>query len=538
MHRRTIQRGRKGCGSYPARFAIRLSRCPYVRYCFSRSAYRPIRRSAFRVRRVAELSPLRTKPSAVWKEPLRHLAGRPSRSILACSRREEWEGCKIAHQPTTAPWDQAEALARNCSAGFGVPFTTFDPILTDAKRKMRELVQVAARNNSVAFSVLDLEFALLTERLKELADSTPGLALEGLTEIVPQPTNTQASGTRSTKGETVTSTRNSFSDAIELFKLPPGNDQALEQAIAIWIGYGLHAEAIECQQGVTAAEKLRKRSDLNYAHYRATEYLMMEADRAGLNPASLSEERRICQELFKNIRDEQAAPNQYGIVWFHHPQCTSDIWPDCLESWRYVLPTEMQEAIRAGEEVFTQLMVRLSKAPVIPIGKGEGGKPLVERPPLPGRIEIFFSYSHSDEKQRDALAKHLSQLKHEGKIKDWHDRKIGPGEEWAGVIDEHLEAAEVILLLISSDFLASRYCYDLEMTRAIARHKDGNARVIPVILRPCDWGASPFAKLLALPTDGKAITTWSNKDLAYTDVAKGIRKVVDELTAKTDKPTG
>lgn len=144
-------------------------------------------------------------------------------------------------------------------------------------------------------------------------------------------------------------------------------------------------------------------------------------------------------------------------------------------------------------------------------------------------LELFFSYSHRDERLRDKLAAHLSQLKHEGLIRDWHDRKIGAGKEWQGQIDQHLNGASIILLLVSADFLASQYCWDVEVKRAVERHEAGDARVIPVILKPCDWHSAPFGKLQALPKDGRPVTKWRNRDEALTDIAKGIRGVVAEL---------
>ena len=102
------------------------------------------------------------------------------------------------------------------------------------------------------------------------------------------------------------------------------------------------------------------------------------------------------------------------------------------------------------------------------------------------------------------MLKHLGILKRQGVIRDWHDRKITAGTEWKGQIDHHLDTAGVILLLVSADFIASDYCYDVEMKRALERHDTGEARVIPVILRPVDgWQAAPFGKLQAAPTDGQ-----------------------------------
>lgn len=101
-----------------------------------------------------------------------------------------------------------------------------------------------------------------------------------------------------------------------------------------------------------------------------------------------------------------------------------------------------------------------------------------------------------------------------------------------GKVDEHLNTSQIILLLISPDFIASDYCYDKEMNRALERHEVGEARVIPVILRPVDWTKAPFSKLKALPTDGKAVTKWANRDSAFLDIAQGIRKVIEELAAQ------
>jgi nucleoside phosphorylase len=146
-----------------------------------------------------------------------------------------------------------------------------------------------------------------------------------------------------------------------------------------------------------------------------------------------------------------------------------------------------------------------------------------------GKIEVFFSYSHEDESLRDKLATHLSGLRREGIIKEWHDRKIGAGREWAGEIDRNLEAAQLILLLISADFIDSDYCMDKEVKRALERHKSNTARVVPVILRPVDWEYLPFGKLQALPKNGNPVTSWPDQDQALTNVAKGIRNIIEEI---------
>jgi DNA-binding response OmpR family regulator len=147
-------------------------------------------------------------------------------------------------------------------------------------------------------------------------------------------------------------------------------------------------------------------------------------------------------------------------------------------------------------------------------------------------IQVFFSYSHKDEALRDKLANHLSVLEKQGLIKSWHDRKILAGTEWDHEISEHLNQADIILLLISAEFLASQYCYEIEVQRAVERHEAEEACVIPIILRPVDWTGTPFSALQALPKNARAVTIWSNRDLAFVDIAKGIRETAKALVAK------
>ena len=99
-------------------------------------------------------------------------------------------------------------------------------------------------------------------------------------------------------------------------------------------------------------------------------------------------------------------------------------------------------------------------------------------------LTLFYSYAHEDERWRDTLAKYLAPLKQQGSIQEWHDRQIGAGEAWEDKIDAHLESADVVLLFISVDFIASEYCWGKEMLRALERHNTGEARVIP-IMRHC-----------------------------------------------------
>ena len=124
-------------------------------------------------------------------------------------------------------------------------------------------------------------------------------------------------------------------------------------------------------------------------------------------------------------------------------------------------------------------------------------------------------------------------LQRQGFINLWHDRRIRAGEEWEPRIDINLEQADIILLLVSADFIASDYCNDLEMRRALERHDAGKALVIPIIIRDVNWRSAPFARLQALPTDGKAVTSWKNKDEAWSNVAQGIEAAVRKLLQKS-----
>lgn len=184
---------------------------------------------------------------------------------------------------------------------------------------------------------------------------------------------------------------------------------------------------------------------------------------------------------------------------------------------RPVVPSEISSAQLRGSEpsLDTQHSVRHPR-------------PVLVKSTTP--INICCCYAREDEFFLNQIKAHLSPLLQENLIQIWHDREIRPGKELAQEIKKSLDTAQIILLLLSSDFFASEYCYNIEMKRAIERHEADKARVIPVILRPCNWEKSPLRKFLALPRDGKAIILWPNWDEAFYDVAEGIQKVVEELT--------
>lgn len=145
-------------------------------------------------------------------------------------------------------------------------------------------------------------------------------------------------------------------------------------------------------------------------------------------------------------------------------------------------------------------------------------------------VKLFYCYARKDQLLRNELDKHLATLRHADRITDWYDGKIIPGTSWPEEIKAQLDAADLILLLISPDFLASDYCYSIESKRALERHERGEARVIPIILRPIsNWQGTPFGKLQALPEDAEPITAWQNTDAAFVNVAEGIRRIVEEI---------
>jgi TIR domain/WD domain, G-beta repeat len=145
-------------------------------------------------------------------------------------------------------------------------------------------------------------------------------------------------------------------------------------------------------------------------------------------------------------------------------------------------------------------------------------------------VSIFFCYAHEDEELLNKLKRHLWPLQSQELIAVWHDRDISAGTEWEHEISQHLNSAHIILLLVSPDFMYSEYCYGVEMKRAIERHQRGEARVIPIILRPVYWQGI-LGTLQALPTDAKPVVSslWYNVDEALFDVTEGIRKVVVQL---------
>jgi hypothetical protein len=140
--------------------------------------------------------------------------------------------------------------------------------------------------------------------------------------------------------------------------------------------------------------------------------------------------------------------------------------------------------------------------------------------------KVFYSYSHQDAHLRAELAKFLAPLRHTKKIVEWHDREILPGADWEKEISSELESANLILLLVSADFLASEYCFGVEIETAMARKKRGEAEVVPILLRECPWRRSRFSELQIVPPCAKPIMSWGSTDEAFTSVEEEISRLV------------
>lgn len=183
-----------------------------------------------------------------------------------------------------------------------------------------------------------------------------------------------------------------------------------------------------------------------------------------------------------------------------------------------VNPDQRPELLAQLKDIRKTLFEKLTRATGgTPAGPAGGDRP----------IDVFISYSHQDKALCEELRKYLSTLRRQGLIRDWYDRGIGAGEEWARTIDEHLNSANVILLLISADFLASDYCFEIETKRALERRRNGEAVVIPVLLREADWKYPPLADLEPLPKDFRPIESRVPMSAALTEVASGIREVIE-----------
>jgi|GEM_PF-2841123 len=148
------------------------------------------------------------------------------------------------------------------------------------------------------------------------------------------------------------------------------------------------------------------------------------------------------------------------------------------------------------------------------------------------RVAIFCSYSHKDEAYRKTFETILDNLKHTNLIDVWHDRMIPAGSDWAGQIDDNLNRSDIVVLFVSADFLASNYCYDKEMGRALEREALGETIIMPMIVRSCDWEDAPFKRFQMIPKGAKPIAKWKYRDDAWTDVSIALKATIRSVLAK------
>lgn len=152
---------------------------------------------------------------------------------------------------------------------------------------------------------------------------------------------------------------------------------------------------------------------------------------------------------------------------------------------------------------------------------------IFEQPLMPTPKKVFISYSKTDKAYLEQLKKHLAPLRRQGLLETWDDMELVAGEPWDAAIHQQLNAADIIILLVSADFMVTDYVWDIEMKKAIERHERGEATVIPIILRPSLWQDAPFAYLTAIPEKGKAISTWDNADEAWAHVGEKIKQAIN-----------
>lgn len=189
----------------------------------------------------------------------------------------------------------------------------------------------------------------------------------------------------------------------------------------------------------------------------------------------------------------------------------------------------LRDALNWDQEKYDRVKYQMMDENEIILGRGRGGSVALAFVPESEALTVFISYCHADKELKEELLKHLEPLKRLNLIKTWSDRELIAGDEWGREISDKLESANIVILLISIDFINSEYCYDIELERALELHSKGSAVVAPVILRTCMWQHAPFAKLQVLPRDAKAVFTWPDRDEALTDVANGIRKIAERL---------
>jgi hypothetical protein len=151
-----------------------------------------------------------------------------------------------------------------------------------------------------------------------------------------------------------------------------------------------------------------------------------------------------------------------------------------------------------------------------------------------GPLKLFLSYAHEDRDIVAELRKHLAPLRYEQIVTDWYDLELIPGQDWDREILSQLESSDLVLVMVSADFVASKYAYGRELSLALDLHDQERLRMLPVICRNCRWQNLPFSRLQVLPEGAVAISSWENRDDAFVSVVLGVERVAREILSTGD----
>jgi hypothetical protein len=151
-------------------------------------------------------------------------------------------------------------------------------------------------------------------------------------------------------------------------------------------------------------------------------------------------------------------------------------------------------------------------------------------------MKAFISYSHNDAALLETFHKHLAQLQRDGTLTTWTDQQIPSGGNLTKNISSELSTSNLFIALLSPDYISSEYCYEKEFQKALEMLSEGEIIIIPIIVEVCDWLSTPFKEFKALPRDGKAISTWENKNTAFLDIIQNLRQLINESTAIKASP--
>jgi hypothetical protein len=147
-------------------------------------------------------------------------------------------------------------------------------------------------------------------------------------------------------------------------------------------------------------------------------------------------------------------------------------------------------------------------------------------------LRIFYSYSKQDQELLDRLLSHMRVLERVGLIEEWSNTAIQPGDDRNLTTEKYLRNADIILLLISANFINTDFCYEVELSLALQEHQRGKALVIPIFLRPCSWQDTPIAQLQGLPRNNQSITShpyWSDQDEAFYEIVQELKLLIRKL---------